>query len=315
MVAIVRRSLVFVIALGWIGVCGGSGFALAQDEKPSVPATVQTPTETKTDDVERPLPDIPALMHSVEVNQRASETVEKDYMYRSVQTHEETDGHGGVKKTETMEYDVFWVNGVRVHRLTKKNGKELSGDEQKKESEQIDKEVARAKERRAKADVKGTETDPGGHEVVTVSRLLELGSFTNARRVQLNGRDTIAVDFVGDPKAKTKNRFEEVIRDLAGTAWVDEKDKVLVKVQGHFVNSFKVGAGMVANIQKGTNFEGEWRKINDEVWLPSMFDGQGAARVLVLFHFNGSLRAVDSDYRKFKATSTILPGMSTVEPQ
>jgi hypothetical protein len=133
--------------------------------------------------------------------------------------------------------------------------------------------------------------------------------------VQLNGRDTIAVDFVGDPKAKTKNRFEEVIRDLAGTTWVDEKDKVLVKVQGHFVNSFKVGAGMVANIQKGTNFEGEWRKINDEVWLPSMFDGQGAARVLVLFHFNGSLRAVDSDYRKFKATSTILPGMSTVEPE
>jgi hypothetical protein len=275
----------------------------------------QETTGTKADEAERPLPDIPALMHSVEVNQKASEAIEKDYMYRSVQTHEETDGHGGVKKTETMEYDIFWVNGVRVHRLTKKNGKELRADEQKKESEQIDKQVAKAKERRAKADEKGTETDPGGHEVVTVSRLLELGSFTNARRVQLNGRDTIAVDFVGDPKAKTKNRFEEVIRDLAGTAWVDEKDKVLVKVQGHFVNSFKVGAGMVANIQKGTNFEGEWRKINDEVWLPSMFDGQGAARVLVLFHFNGSLRAVDSDYRKFKATSTILPGMSTVEPE
>jgi hypothetical protein len=312
MVALFRRSLGIVIALGWIGLCGGSGFASAQSG--TQPAGQET-TGIKQDDLERPLPDIPALMHAVEVNQRASEAIEKDYMYRSVQTHEETDGHGGVKKAETMEYDIFWVNGVRVHRLTKKNGKELSADEQKKESEQIDKQVARAKERRAKADEKGTETDPGGHEVVTVSRLLELGSFTNPRRVQLNGRDTIAVDFVGDPKAKTKNRFEDVIRDLAGTAWVDEKDKVLVKAQGHFVNSFKVGAGMVANIQKGTSFEGEWRKINDEVWLPSMFDGQGAARVLVLFHFNGSLRAVDSDYRKFKATSTILPGMSTVEPE
>jgi hypothetical protein len=312
MVALFRRSLGIVIALGWIGLCGGSGFASAQSG--TQPAGQET-TGIKQDDLERPLPDIPALMHAVEVNQRASEAIEKDYMYRSVQTHEETDGHGGVKKAETMEYDIFWVNGVRVHRLTKKNGKELSADEQKKESEQIDKQLARAKERRAKADEKGTETDPGGHEVVTVSRLLELGSFTNPRRVGLNGRDTIAVDFVGDPKAKTKNRFEDVIRDLAGTAWVDEKDKVLVKAQAHFVNSFKVGAGMVANIQKGTSFEGEWRKINDEVWLPSMFDGQGAARVLVLFHFNGSLRAVDSDYRKFKATSTILPGMSTVEPE
>ena len=312
MAAVDRRALVLVvIALGW---WGGGGFALAQEGTPVAPATVQqTPEAAKADEVERSLPDIPELMHSVEVNERTSEAIQKDYMYRSVQTSAETDGHGGVKKTETMEYDVFWVNSVPVHRLVKKNGKELSAEEQKKESEQIDKEVAKARERRAKADEKGAETDPRGHEVVTVSRLLELGSFTNARRVTLNGRDTIAVDFAGDPKAKTRNRFEDVIRDMAGTAWVDEQDKVLVKVQGHFVNSFKVGAGMVANIQKGTNFAGEWRKINDEVWLPSMFDGQGAARVLVFFHFNGSLRAVNSDYRKFRATSTILPGMSTVE--
>ena len=315
MVAVVRRSLVLVIALGWMGWCGGGGFALAQEATPAVPAIVATPAEIKADEVERPLPDIPALMHSVEVNQRASEAIEKDYMYRSVQTHEETDGHGGVKKTETMEYDVFWVNGVPVHRLTKKNGKELSAEEQKKESDQIDKEVAKAKERRAKADEKGTETDPRGREVVSVSRLLELGSFTNARRVQLNGRDTIAVDFAGDPKAKTRNRFEDVIRDMAGTAWVDEEDRMLVKAQGHFVNNFKVGGGMVVNIQKGTSFSMEQRKVNNEVWLPAMVEGNGAARALLFFHFNGNLRAVESDYRKFKATSTILPGVSTVEPE
>jgi hypothetical protein len=315
MVAFFRRALVSVIALGWMIGCGGGGFALAQEGIPAVPATVQTPQSPKADEVERPLPDIPALMHSVEVNQRASEAIEKDYMYRSVQTHEETDGHGGVKKAETMEYDVFWVNGVPVHRLTKKNGKELSAEEQKKESEQIDKDVAKAKERRAKADEKGAETDPGGHEVVTVSRLLELGSFTNARRVQLNGRDTIAVDFAGDPKAKTRNRFEDVIRDMAGTAWVDEQDRMLVKAQGHFVNNFKVGGGMVVNIQKGTSFSMEQRKVNNEVWLPAMVEGNGAARALLLLHLKGSLRAAESDYRKFKATSTILPGMSTVEPE
>src|SRR5271170_1650560 len=216
MVAGVRRSLVFVIALGWVGLSRGSGFALAQT--PSAPVTVQTPAETKADDVERPLPDTPALMHAVEVNQRASEAVEKDYMYRSVQTHEESDGHGGVKKTETEEYDVFWLEGVPVHRLTKKNGKELSAEEQKKEGERIDKEIVDVKEKREKADEKGKETGPHGEEEITVSRLLELGRFTNARRVQWNGRDTIAVDFAGDPNAKTRTRFEEVIRDMVGTA-------------------------------------------------------------------------------------------------
>ena len=71
-------------------------------------------------------------------------------------------GMAAVKKTETREYDIFWVDGVPVHRMTRKNGKDLSAEEQKKENEQIDKEVAKAKERRAKADEKGAETDPRG---------------------------------------------------------------------------------------------------------------------------------------------------------
>jgi hypothetical protein len=308
MESVVPRSLALIVVLACIGPYAGPVWA-------QTPVTVQAPAEAKADEVERPLPDIPELMRAVEVNQRASEAIEKDYLYRSVQTQEETDGHGGVKKSETREYDIFWVNGVPVHRLTRKNGKELSAEEQKKENEQIDKEVAKAKERRAKADEKGAETDPQGHDLVTVSRLLELGSFTNARRVQLNGRDTIAVDFAGDPKAKTKTRFEDVIRDLAGTAWVDEQDRMLVKAQGHFLNNFKVGGGMVVNIQKGTNFSMEQRKVNGEVWLPAMVEGQGSARALLFFSFNGRFRAVESDYRKFKATSTILPGMSTVEPE
>ena len=300
------------MALCWMGLAGGRGFALQSGSPPAV-AGQASEEKANTDAVERPLPDIPALMQSVEVNQKASEAIEKDYLFRSVQTGEELDGHGRVKKTEMREYDVFWVNGVPVHRMTRKDGKELSAGEQKKEEEQIDKEVAKAREKRAKADGKGTETDPRGNEMVTVSRLLELGSFTNARRVQLNGRDTITVDFTGDPKAKTKNRFEEVIRDLAGTAWVDEQDHVLVKAEGHFVNSFKIGGGIVANIQKGTSFSMEQKKVNDEVWLPAMVQGQGSARALLFFSFNGRVRAVESDYRKFKATSTILPGVSTVQ--
>jgi hypothetical protein len=314
MVAALRRSLVLaVVALGWVGLAGLSGFAL-QSGAPSAVAPAQTSEEkSNTDAVERPLPDIPALMRAVEVNERTAEAVKKNYIFRSVQTEEHSDGHGGVKKTETKEYDEFWVEGVPVQRMTKKDGKELSEAETKKENEEIDKEVAKAKERRAKADAKGKESTPRGDDEITVSRLLELARFINARRVQLNGRDTIAVDFAGDPKAKTKNRFEDVIRDLVGTAWIDEQDHVLVKLQGHFLNAFKVGGGLLVNIQKGTSFSMEQQKVNEEVWLPALLEGHGEARVFLLFKFDGGLRAVESDYRKFRATSTILPGLSTVQ--
>jgi hypothetical protein len=252
-------------------------------------------------------------MHEVEDRQRAAEAVQKDYIFHSVETGQQVDGHGAVKKTEINEYDVFWLNGVQVSKLVRKNGKDLSADEQKKESERIDKEAAKARERREKEDAKGKETDPRGNDEVTVSRLLELGSFTNARRVPMNGRDTIAVDYTGDPKAKTKNRLEEVIRDMAGTVWVDEQDKAVARIEGRFVNSFKVGGGLVANIQQGTNFTVQFVKINGEVWLPSRVEGRGEARVLLFFKFNGSLTVVDSDYRKFKTSTTILP-MGTPVP-
>ncbi|RSL18217.1 hypothetical protein EDE15_3775 [Edaphobacter aggregans] len=261
----------------------------------------------------RPLPDIPTLMHEVETHQKASEAIQKDYLFHEVATEQENDGHGGLKKIETSEYDVFWLNGVPVRKMTKKNGKDLTADEQKKEDERIDKEVAKVKERRSKADEKGEETDPHGHDEVTVSRFLTLGSFTNPRRVQINGRDTIAVDYTGDPKAKTRNRFEDVIRNLAGTIWVDEQDRSITRIEGRFVNAFKIGGGLVVNIKKDTNFAFEQRKVNSEVWLPASVDAKGALRALLFYNFNGNIRVVDSDYRKFKATSTILPGISTVE--
>lgn len=267
----------------------------------------------ETDEMDRPLPDIPAMMHEVEIHQRLAEAVLKNYMYRSVATAQEVDGHGSVKKTTTREYDHFWVSGVPVRRLVAKDGKELSAEEQKKESEHIDKEAARARAKRDKGEAAGKETDPRGNEEVTVSRFLELGHFANARRVKRNGRDTIAVDFSGDPKAKTRNRSEEVIRDLVGTVWVDEQDRMMCKIEGRFLNSFKVGAGLLVNIRKDTSFSMELKKVNDEVWLPVLLNGEGGARALLLFNFDGRVEVVYSDYRRFKATSTILPGLSKVE--
>jgi len=220
-----------------------------------------------------------------------------------------------VKKTSRREFDVFWVSGVPVRRVVSKDGRPVSADELKKENEHIDKEVAKAKERREKGDAAGKETDPRGHDEVTVSRILELGSFTNPRRVRINGRDTIAVDYAGDPKAKTRNRMEDVIRDMVGTVWVDEGDKTIARTEGRFLNAFKIGGGLLVNIQKGTSFSLEQTKVNGEVWLPARINAQGSARAMLFFSFNGDVHIVDSDYRKFKATSTILPGVGKVEDE
>jgi hypothetical protein len=258
---------------------------------------------------ERPLPDISALIQEVDKRQIADEAVEKDYLYRETRRTEQLDGKGRVKKVEVLEFDIFSVNGVRVSRLMKKEGKDLAPEELKKENERIDKEVAKAKERRAKAEDRGEETDSEGHREIAASRILELGRFTNERRVTLDGRDTIAVDFTGDPSAKTHDRGESFLRDAAGTVWIDERDRLIAQLQAHVVNDFKVGGGLVADLRKGSSISLRTRKINDEVWLPLSFEAHGKVRVLLFAGFDGNVEVSFGGYRKFKATSTILPAV------
>jgi hypothetical protein len=299
------RIQILVVALVFL-----SGTAVSAQETKASPEADRA-QQSQPD--ERPLPDIPTLMQQVQANLKGTEAARKDYIYHSVENLQELGGSGAVKKTTFNEYDVFWINGVPVRKLVKKNGKELTPEEQKKESERLDKDVAKARERKDKAEAQGKDTTPRGDELVTASRILELGTFSNPRRVKLDGRDTIVADYAGNPKAKTKNRAEDVIRDLVGTVWVDEQDHVLRKTEGHFVNAFKVGAGLVVNIRKDTGFSFEQKKVNGEVWLPARFEGKGAFRYLLFAGFNGRVTFQMSDYRKFKATATILPGLNKVE--
>ena len=303
----IRNSAVAL--LGWALLCAP---ASPQTETPTADSPPAQTTNSQP--VNRPLPDIVTLLRDVEANQRNAETLEKDYIYHSVETEQELDSRGQVRRTTVTESEHFWVNGVPIRRIVKKDGKPLSPEQIARENDRIDKLTAKANEHREKLDDEGKESDPRGNEEVTVSRLIELGSFANARRVTLNGRDTIAVDFTGNPKAKTRNRSEEVIRDMIGTAWIDENDHVLAKVQGHFIHDFKVGGGFIMSVRQNTEFSMLQTKVNNEVWLPKLLEGRGAIHALLFFGLNGSGQIVNSNYRKFRTSSTILPGMTQVGP-
>ncbi len=281
--------------------------AQQEETSQSSPSPASAPESTP-----RPLPDVASLLHQVEQNQRAAEAIEKQYICHSVEVQEHTDSSGRVKKTTTIEFDHYWSEGVPVNRMVRKDGKDLSAAELAKEDDRIRKEVEQARERRAKAEAVGKPTNARGDEVIPVSRLLELGRFSNPRRVELDGRATIAVDYEGDPAARTRNRAEAVIRDLRGTVWVDENDRAMVQAEGYFVNGFKIGAGLLFNIQKGTRFAFRQAKVNNEVWSPAHIEAHGSARALLFFNFSGNIRVDYSNYRKLRTSSVVLPGVTPV---
>jgi hypothetical protein len=268
------------------------------------PAASTTTPQAVTDNT--PLPAMGSLLRDVEHNSLAAESARKDYTYRVHVEQQELDGKGSLKKTTTIDSDSLTIDGVRINRVTARNGKPLTPDEAKKESDRIDKEVAKDKERRAKLEGQGKESDSRGDQIITAARILELGTFSNPRRVTMNGRPTIVADYAGDPKAKTRNAAENAIRDLVGTVWIDEHDHTLARSEGHFLGDFKIGGGLVADIRKGSSFEAQFAKINGEVWLPTLIHAEGKVRILLFAGFNGKVHVVTSDYRKFRSSSTIV---------
>jgi hypothetical protein len=276
------------------------------------PASPQTPPPAPAADA--PLPDIRQLLLDVERHQKVAEEARKDYTYRVHLLDEDYNKDGSVKKTTITDSESVTIDGVLVNRVVARNGTPLTADEAKKEDERITKEVAKDKERREKLQDRGRATNSRGDEIITASRILELGVFSNPRRVDLNGRSTIVADYAGDPQAKTHNPAETIIRDLVGTVWIDEADHALAHGEGHMLNDFKIGGGLVLDVHKGFSFTFQSVKINNEVWLPGVIDAKGSARYLLFGGINGHIHLTASDYRKFRATSKIVGSSDALGP-
>ncbi len=271
------------------------------------PAKTQTPSGQAVGSDGSPLPDPGALMRDVQANEERMDALRNDYTYHVHLQQERMRKDGSVKENEVTDSESLTLDGVRVDRVVARNGKPLTPDEQAKENDRLDKAVAKAKERRAKAAANGQMTDPRGDTVITVARLLELGSFSHERRVEYGGRPTIVLDYAGDPKAKTRSSAEAVVKDIVGTVWIDEADRVVVRGQGHFLNDFKIGGGLVADVRRDSNFDFEAKRVNDAVWLPATINGQGSVRILLVAGFDGQLHLTASDYRRFRTSTRIIP--------
>src|SRR5450631_2162863 len=117
------------------------------------------------------IPDVGALLREVEAHQRRIDRVREDYTFQEISRIEDVDSNGNVKKVTTEEHEVFFVNGHPIRREIKKDGKELSADEQKKEQDRVNKEVEKAS--------KTAPGDPLNGDAISVHRLLEIISIRN----------------------------------------------------------------------------------------------------------------------------------------
>jgi hypothetical protein len=238
-----------------------------------------------------PLPDPRQLMMEVQQHQRQMDKVRENFTYTSLQTMQDLDGNGQVKKTETTENEDFYVNSHIIERAVKKDGKPLDAHEAQKETERVTKEVEKAQ--------KTPPGEPMNGQSISVARVLELVDVRNPRRETYRGRPTIVFDFVGRKDAKTHGLAEDASKKLQGTIWIDEKDRQVAHLEVSFDDNFHVVGGLVANVQKGSNFHLDQAPAEGGMWLPSGGEASLQLRVLLVKSIRQHFTERDYDFKRF----------------
>lgn len=238
-----------------------------------------------------PLPEIHQLMKEVHEHQKQLGKVRENYTFSDSQVVQEIDGKGQVSKTESREIEVFFVHGRQIGRLVKKDGKPLTDEEQKKETERVTKAVEKAEN-----------PEPEEHknnQNVSLLHMLEIMDVRNPRRESFRGRQTIVFDVVGRKDAKTHDLSEDLSKKLQGTIWVDEADRQVARLEAVFNDNFHVGGGLVANVQKGSRFSFDQTPVNGEIWLPSGGEITIDMRLLLVKGIRQHILIRDYDYKRF----------------
>jgi hypothetical protein len=251
------------------------------------------------------IPDAATMLREVEAHQKQLDKMRENYTFRAVQTTRQLDSSGNTKKVETEENEVFFVNGHRVEKLVRKDGKDLTPDQARKEQDRVNKEVVKI-------------SQPGysnpDKDEITVARLLQIVSFSRPRRLSLKGRDTIAFDFAGDQHAKTHGRDEDALKKVSGTVWIDEADREVSRMSATLDENYHVGFGLLASVAKGSNVVFDQALIRNEAWLPTAITLHLQARAFLVAGIRADVDIRFDQYKKFQTDAVQQPGATATTP-
>jgi hypothetical protein len=250
------------------------------------------------------LPDVRKLLEQVREHQKQVEKLREAYTYSSAQTVQDVDAKGNVTKTETSENEDFFVNGHVIERTVKKNGRPLNEHDAQKETEKITKLVEKAEKTPSDQPLEG--------QSISISKVLSIMDVSTPRRETFHGRPTIVFDFVGRKDAKAHGLAEEASKKLKGTIWIDEADREVAHLAVSFADTFRVGGGLVANVQKGSDFRFDQSPVDGGLWLPTGGEGMVFARVLLVKNMRQHFTERVYDYKRFKVDAEQLKDAKVV---
>ncbi|CAN5231778.1 hypothetical protein BH20ACI2_BH20ACI2_00240 [soil metagenome] len=258
-----------------------------------------------------PLPAIETLLQEVQANEDKVEAIIDNYSYVQKNIKRDLGKDGVLREMESETVQLSFYKGRRISRLIEKNGRPLNAREQAdadkdaaRRVEEIEKEIAKEDAKLLKQDRTGRPSSESRR--VSIAEVLRASRLLNPRRERFRGRDVIVFDFEPNRDFDMRNAKSmlKFFGKTAGVMWIDEKDKQVARLEAVLFESYKVGGGVLAKLQKGASFTLEKERVNDEVWLPSQADINLSVRVLLVKGISVNQLIRSYNYRVFETEVT-----------
>jgi hypothetical protein len=253
---------------------------------------------------EQPLPDLKSFLAEFRKTLHTDNLLLSKYTYTEKETHIELDSDGKTKKTEVKVYQV--LRGPEpedeYRRLLSKNGVPVEPKELEKQDREHQKETEERERKRKKktaAELEKERAEEQREEDKIIDDLFSMYDIRILGRDSIDGRSAIRLSFKARPRSQPKTREGKIMQKIAGTAWVNEDDHELVRIDSEAIENISFGFGLLAKLNKGSRLIAERLRINDEVWLPSRVEVSINARMLLLKGFNFREIVEYSDHKKF----------------
>jgi len=245
---------------------------------------------------EAPLPDPMQLLNRALANEKKMAAEQERYECRVTAWSAETDKTGKIKKQDTMVGEQFYVNGMQIEHKLQKDGKDLTGEQARKEDERVMKETLKYSDK-SKADKETAKNNQDAVDMISAMML------TNGHRERVNGRSVLFYEIVPNPHFKAKNLVQHFASVMQGKVSLDEGTGEMIDLDVHSVADIKIAGGVIASLHKGF-----WLHIHstpqaDGVWLNDLAEGTGDARAALFFHPYFRFRQKTGDCHLYNATA------------
>lgn len=255
-------------------------------------------------DSKAPLPDVNALLKEVQANEDRVDGILDNYSYKQKSITREVDKTGKIRETDSETVQLSFYKGYRIRRQIEKDGKPLTASDQAKEDKDVQKQVEDIEKKIAKKESKNVNGPPSENDNrrVSIAEVLRASKLINPRRERFGGRDCVVFDFEPNPEFDLKNAKTALkfFGKTAGVMWIDEQDKQVARVEAVLYDSYNVGGGVLAKINKGAAFTLEKERFNDEIWLPATAEINLSIRLLLVKGLSVNQLIRSYDYHRFE---------------